>query len=267
MTCADCTKQLALLVSGDLSPVSRAAIDQHLSHCPDCRRHLDQLEKTVLLLKKAGQDMTVPSDFSTRLHARLLQEPAPRIPLSTRLWWKLESLGLDSGPRLGACAMAFAVLVLLFIGTLRGGGPGRATVFVPEETVAASFRIPSHRVAVVQLDFVADASVDDVEFEITLPGELEFIDGGQAISERHLDRCSRRLSCCLMGSRASRGSLSLRFSASPFSGASASGEAPFAGVRKLAPKLPQCPFRAIAPYSRLRHWPCLSSRNISTWRA
>ena len=186
MTCADCTKQLALLVSGDLSPVSRAAIDQHLSHCPDCRRHLNQLEKTVLLLKKAGQDMTVPSDFSMRLHARLLQEPAPRIPLSTRLWWKLESLGLDSGPRLGACAMAFAVLVLLFIGTLLGGGPGRATVFVPEETVAASFRIPSHRVAVVQLDFVADASVDDVEFEITLPGELEFIDGGQAISERHL---------------------------------------------------------------------------------
>lgn len=186
MKCAEWTQLLPLLQSGDLSPQRRAAVEQHLSACEDCRRHLLQLDQTVRLLREAGRRQTVPADFSTKLHARLSLEPPPPIPVFTKLWWKLEALGLDSGPRLWACAMAAAMLVVLSTLTLRDRGPGRATVFVPEETVAASFRIPSHRVAVVQLDFVADASVDDVEFEITLPGELEFVDAGQAIAERHL---------------------------------------------------------------------------------
>ncbi len=186
MKCAACSKQLALLRSGELSPDSRAAVENHLAGCQDCRRHLGQLDLTMRMLREAGQNLSAPTDFSAKLRDRLHQEPSPTIPLLTRLWWKLEQLGLDSGPRLWTLATAAAVLVLLSIGTIRDRGRGQATVFLPEETVAASFRIPSHRVAVVQLDFVADVSVDDVQFEITLPGELEFVDAGQAVVERQL---------------------------------------------------------------------------------
>ncbi len=186
MKCADCSQRLASWKVGELSPDSRVAVETHLAGCPDCRRHLAQLDLTVRMLREAGQRQPVPTDFSLKLRERLRQEPAPTIPLFTRLWWKLEQLGLDSGPRLWTVAMAASVLVLLSIGTLRDRGPSQAAVFVPEETVAASFRIPTHRVAVVQLDFVADVSVEDVQFEISLPGELEFVDGGQAVVERQL---------------------------------------------------------------------------------
>lgn len=186
MKCADCTKLLPSLTSGELSRDSRASIDAHLSGCSSCQRHLTELRQTIGMLRDAGRSMASPLDFQRKLHARLSAEPPPKLPILTRLWWSLERLGLDSGPRLLAGAtLAFAVVFLLTV-PLRHQRETTARVFVPEETVAASFRIPSHRVAVVQLDFVADVSVEDVEFEVNLPGELEFVDGGQAIPERHI---------------------------------------------------------------------------------
>ena len=186
MKCADCTKLLPSLTSGELSRDSRASIDAHLSGCSACQRHLTELRQTIGMLRDAGRSMASPLDFQHKLHVRLNAEPPPKLPTLTRLWWSLERLGLDSGPRLLAGAtLTFAVVFLLTV-PLRHQRETTARVFVPEETVAASFRIPSHRVAVVQLDFVADVSVEDVEFEVNLPGELEFVDGGQAIPERHI---------------------------------------------------------------------------------
>jgi hypothetical protein len=46
--------------------------------------------------------------------------------------------------------------------------------------------VPQKRIAVVHLDFVSDESIDDVEFEVTLPSELHFIDGGHALAQRTL---------------------------------------------------------------------------------
>lgn len=186
MKCADCTKQFPSLTSGELSRDSRASIDAHVAGCASCQRHLTELRQTILMMRDAGRNIAMPSDFQRKLHARLLAEPPPKRPILTRLWWSLERLGLDSGPRLLAGATLSIAIVLLLVVPLRQKGESTARVFVPEETVAASFRIPSQRVAVVQLDFVADVSVDDVEFEVSLPGELEFVDGGQAIPERHI---------------------------------------------------------------------------------
>ena len=186
MKCADCAELLPSLTSGDLSRDNRAAAMAHLSDCPACQNQLAQLRQTSSLLRELGRDLTVPADFQRKLHARLLVEPPPRIPLLTRLWWRLERLGLDSGPRLFASAALAVGIVLLLLLPLRKHGESTAAVFVPDSAIAASFRIPSHRVAVVQLDFVADVSVDEVDFEINLPRELEFVDGGNAIPERHI---------------------------------------------------------------------------------
>ena len=161
-------------VSGDLSPVSRAAIDQHLSHCPTADGNLNQLEKTVLLLKKRdGHDRS--SDFSTRLHASSARTGATHSAFHQAVV-ETGIAGLDSGPRLEparwpspcwfCCSSERCGAVVL----------AEQLSLSPPETVAASFRIPAIA-SRSQLDFVADASVDDVEFEITLPGELEFIDG------------------------------------------------------------------------------------------
>jgi len=184
MKCKNCAELLPALTSRDLSRSVRSSVEEHLSSCESCRSHQAQLCETIALLREAGRAEQVPPDFQHKLHARLLGEPSPKISLLTRLWQNLEQLGLDSGPRLLAGVAVALLVVALLAAPLRKRG--ESTVFVPDEAVAASFRIPSHRVAVVQLDFVADVSVDDVEFEINLPGELEFVDGGEAIKERHL---------------------------------------------------------------------------------
>jgi hypothetical protein len=184
MKCKDCAALLPSLTSCDLSRGVRISVEEHLSGCESCRSHQAQLRETVTLLREAGRAENVPLDFQHKLHARLLAEPPPKTPLLTQLWRSLERFGLDSGPRLFAGVAVALLLVALLAAPLRKRG--ESTVFVPDEAVAASFRIPSHRVAVVQLDFVADVSVEDVEFEINLPGELEFVDGGEAIKERHL---------------------------------------------------------------------------------
>jgi hypothetical protein len=186
MKCADCNKLLPSLLSGDLSRPSRTEVEAHLADCPDCQQHLTELRQTVGLLREAGKQLQLPSDFQRALHEKLRAEPPPRLPLTTRLWWFLERFGFDSTPRLMAGAALAVTLIALLLVPLRQRGEATARVFVPEETVAASFRIPSQRVAVVQLDFVADVSVDDVEFEVSLPGELEFVDGGAAIPDRQI---------------------------------------------------------------------------------
>lgn len=186
MKCADCNQLLPSLISGDLSRLHRAEVEAHLAACSVCHRHQEELRQTVGLLHEAGKTIHLPSDFQRTLHEKLRAEAPPKLTIGTRLWWFLERFGFDSTPRLIASAAIALALIALILVPLRQRGEATARVFVPEQTVAASFRIPSHRVAVVQLDFVADVSVDDVEFEVSLPGELEFVDGGQAIPERQI---------------------------------------------------------------------------------
>lgn len=186
MKCPDYQKLLPSLIAGDLAAPRSLATRQHAADCTVCRGRLAELARTVELVRSLGQQLSVPSDFQAQLHERLLLEPPPKISLVTRLAWMLEPLGLDSGRRLWACAAVGAVLVLLSVGTRLHFQKPQTTVFVPEEHLAASFRIPTQRIVVVQLDFVADALVEDVEFQVSLPRELEFVDGGQPVRDKQI---------------------------------------------------------------------------------
>jgi hypothetical protein len=186
MNCADFQKLIPSLLCGELPQTEKSQIEAHLPVCPTCRTHANQLEQTTTWMRELGSSVTVRRDFHAELHAKLVLEPPPSIPFATRLWRRLEPMGLDSGRRLGFAATMVAACFLLTFATLRFRGENRAVLFLPDEGVAASFRIPNHRVAVVQLDFVADQTVSEVDFEISLPKELEFVDGGEPISERKL---------------------------------------------------------------------------------
>jgi hypothetical protein len=49
---------------------------------------------------------------------------------------------------------------------------------------AAIARVPSSKVALVKIDFVAERAVEDVQFEIMLPDGLRFFSRGQELAER-----------------------------------------------------------------------------------
>jgi anti-sigma factor RsiW len=184
MKCAQIREWLPELAGGELGPRERAACEAHLRDCAPCQDRLAGLREAVSLLRDAGARAEAPAGFGASLHRRLAAEPPPRPPLGARILALFEPLRLDSWRRLGALAGAAAaalVLVVVLPG-LRGPAPGGAG----GGEVAAPFQVPSRRVAVVHLDFVTDAVVDNVEFEVTLPAELAFISDGKPLRDRTL---------------------------------------------------------------------------------
>lgn len=196
MSCETVRKQLPALAGGDLglSREESAACMEHVGGCPDCAARLASLKSMLALLHKTGREAShpeaLPKGFQAALHLRLAQEPPPAQPLRARAWRFLERLRLDSGPRLALAGSAAALALVLAIpavhhrlGAGLGGSPAGSLL---EHEVAAAFQVPQHHIAVVRFDFVADVEVPEVEFEVTLPSELHFIDEGKALPDRRI---------------------------------------------------------------------------------
>ena len=192
MKCTHCRPLLAALAGGDLPAAQRERCQAHVAQCCGCAQHLAELQSTVGLLRRVGQSEPLPPDFAAALHRRLAAVPPPPTPFLSRLWQALGGLGLDSGPRLGlglgaAVGLGALLVVAGRLGHSRDSGTlAYAPTAAAAPEIAAAFRVPSRRVAVVHLDFVADVALADVEFEVTLPSELHFVDAGQPLAERTL---------------------------------------------------------------------------------
>lgn len=186
MKCQDVRSLLPELAGGELGPKESAACEAHLATCGSCRQHRDELRRAVDLLRRVGQGGgEVPAGFAAALHLRLAQEPPPRPSLWTRILDRLGDSGLASGPRLALAASgALALLVVVSAGLWSGWRAPQAP-HVQDEAVAP-FEVPQRRVAVVHLDFVTNAVVDDVEFEVTLPKGLAFVSDGKPIAQETL---------------------------------------------------------------------------------
>ena len=68
MSCHDARERLSELIDDALDPGTRAAVDAHVSGCPECRRELDRLERTVVLLR-AVEPVRAPVGFVDRVVA------------------------------------------------------------------------------------------------------------------------------------------------------------------------------------------------------
>lgn len=189
MSCLQIRSHLPALQSGELNDNLAARCRAHLESCDSCRARLAELETTSRLLRRLDRDEPAPVGLLAGLEERLAREPAPAVPLAARLFQLLEPLRLDSAPRLAfamaaLCLIVATPLVLSRYRTPTGAATGTAAG--PDQEVAAAFRVPQERIAVVRFDFVADISVADVEFEVTLPAGLYFFDDGRPLSDRKL---------------------------------------------------------------------------------
>jgi hypothetical protein len=191
----DTVKELLPAVAGGDSGLERdesAQLQVHLVACVSCAARLESLRDTLSLLRRVGESEPLPRDFAASLHLRLSREPAPIPPLTARLFRWFERLHLDSAPRLGLAVAALAIVVVVVGQSMAPLGRGRDHDKTPPATpelaqeVAAAFSVPQQRIAVVRFDFVADVEVPDVEFEVTLPSELHFVDEGKILPERRL---------------------------------------------------------------------------------
>ena len=74
MSCHDARERFSELIDDALDPSTRAAVDAHVSGCPECRRELDRLERTVVLLR-AVEPVRAPFGFVDRVVAEA--KPVP----------------------------------------------------------------------------------------------------------------------------------------------------------------------------------------------
>jgi hypothetical protein len=74
LSCSQVEEQIELYAAGECEAPLRAAIEQHLAHCPVCARSLEESQRLIGLLDLHGQQ----ADGLRRLHARIAEEARPR---------------------------------------------------------------------------------------------------------------------------------------------------------------------------------------------
>jgi hypothetical protein len=181
MKCAEAEKLLPALAGGEDEREDGRLARAHAEACPRCGAALRELEATVGLCHAARAE-PLPEDFAAGLHRKLVEAGPPRLPHGTRaLEWLRQAVAARPLASLGAAAAVAALgASLLTIGMAR-----RAPVPAAERWASEPMpRVPASKIALVRVDFVAAAPVEDVRFEILVPEGLRFFSSGRELSER-----------------------------------------------------------------------------------
>ena len=173
MKCADVRELLTDVAGGELDGARADEVRAHAATCAACGRELEELEATVDLLRRAGGE-PLPEGFSLSLHQALVAAGPP-----TRSWLDVVRAAIALRPVTFAASAAALAAMLATGGTLALLHRAHA----PSPSVA-SYKVPESKVALVKIDFVADKTIEDVAFEITLPDGLRFVGGGSELAER-----------------------------------------------------------------------------------
>jgi len=108
MNCHDARERLSELIDDALDPATRAAVDAHVSGCPECRREIDRLERTVALLQ-AVEPVRAPVGFVDRV-----VEAARPVPWYRRVGGRLARLQ-PLGVPIEAVALVLVATLAVFV--------------------------------------------------------------------------------------------------------------------------------------------------------
>jgi hypothetical protein len=155
-------------------------------------------DEDELSRKLAALRVNAPQDkFMSSLHLRLVAAGSPQ-PQGA---WERVAAWFAAHPAFGwptlGAATGVAAFSLLFAFVPRTSGeivPGHADKLTAQtetrtppaarSVVVATYSVPSKKVALIQMNFTADVSVQDVTFEVALPPGLVFWSRGEALAEQ-----------------------------------------------------------------------------------
>ena len=204
MNCADVRELLTDVAGGELEGARADEARAHAASCLRCGRELAELEATIGLLRRAGGE-PLPEGFSLSLHQALVAAGAPRLGLIDRV-----RAAIALRPVTFAASTAALAAMLATGGTMLALHRLHGAASTAPTAVAAAYKVPESKLALVKIDFVAEKAIDDVAFEITLPDGLRFVSGGQELAERtfrfqgRLDAGSNPIPIAVRGPRAGR---------------------------------------------------------------
>ena len=173
MSCAEVRARLDEVAAGELDGPEAEQLRAHTDRCADCGAELAALERNFELCQRAGTE-PLPEGFALSLRQALVAAGPPTPTLLDR--WRQKVAARPLG-----FALAVAVMTALV-------ATGTTLTFTRQRAIAplvtASYRVPTSKVALVKVDFVAAQPIEDVAFEITLPDGLRFVSGGELLAER-----------------------------------------------------------------------------------
>jgi hypothetical protein len=175
MTCADARELLTDVAGGELDGARADEVRAHAGSCDACGRELGELEATIGLLRRAGNE-PLPDGFGLSLHQALVAAGPPR-----RSWLDAVRAAIALRPVTFAASAAALAAMVATGGTIALVHRAPAAATAP---TIASYKVPESKVALVKIDFVAERDIEDVAFEITLPDGLRFVAGGEQLAER-----------------------------------------------------------------------------------
>jgi anti-sigma factor RsiW len=180
MSCVEAQEILPEVAGGEAPSAEAEAALAHTRGCADCAAFYAELEATVALARKAGPTR-LPEGFALALHHRLVQAGPPPVSWLQRLQRAIAARPLWA--TLGSATLAASLAVLVMRGLVQPPPVAPTPAPAPAQAEAIA-RVPSSKVALVKIDFVAERSVEDVQFEIMLPDGLRFFSSGHELAER-----------------------------------------------------------------------------------
>ena len=113
MRCSHAKKFISEYIDGDLAPERKARLEEHLSHCPDCRKILKDL-RTIVSDAQELEEFSPPDKTWQKIESRLeTKQPLVTFPeLPTRKWYSLPGFRY---------ALLAAATVLIIVGALTLG--------------------------------------------------------------------------------------------------------------------------------------------------
>ena len=177
MSCADVRELLTDVAGGELDGARADEVRAHAASCAVCAAASSRSSRqTIGLVAPRRRASRCPRASRCRCIRRSCAPGAPR-----RSWLDVVRAAIALRPVTFAASAAALAAMLATGGTLalfhRAHAPHR---------LAASYNVPESKVALVKIDFVAEKTIDDVAFEITLPDGLRFVSGGERAGRAHL---------------------------------------------------------------------------------
>ena len=128
MLCKDIEQKLPAYLEGVLSPQEKGLIEEHLASCPQCKKAIEDLEKTEKLIREM-EVVEPPAWFTQKIMSRVREEAQKKKSIFRKFFYPLHI-------KIPIQALTTVLIAVLAIQIYRVGEPEMKVIVAPPATVS-----------------------------------------------------------------------------------------------------------------------------------
>ena len=135
MLCKDIEQKLPAYLEDDLSLQEKGLVEEHLALCPQCKKALEDVEKTEKLIREM-EEVEPPPWFTQKIMSRVKEEAQLKESIFRKFFYPLHI-------KIPIQALATVLIAVLAFQIYRVGEPDMKVVVVPPSTVFEARKEPA----------------------------------------------------------------------------------------------------------------------------